>query len=158
MLSSLKLKKTLPKESKIVHKSKTVHRLARFMTEEAVCLMFGIEWEDIHRIECWQYIVYVHAKGVSKFVSYADFPPILGVTLPNKIDCIKWRRRFAHYSKSIYNKKAPQWWEQFYTEELHNTCEFTSESWNNLLGSIDFAFSESTLIILRELAVNRISK
>ena len=57
--------------------------------------MFNIQPEDIYVVECWRYIVYVHAKGVSKFVSYADFPPIVGVTPPSKVDIIKWRRRLA---------------------------------------------------------------
>ena len=68
MLTSLKPRKLVIRESKIAYKSSEIHPLARFVTEEAVCLKFNIKFEDIYIVECWQYIVYVHAKGVSKFV------------------------------------------------------------------------------------------
>ncbi len=79
MLTSLKPKTLIIRESKIIHKSPIINPLARFVTEKAVCLMFNIKLEDIYDLRCWRYIVYVHAKGLSKFVSYADFPPIVGV-------------------------------------------------------------------------------
>ncbi|MEM7556313.1 MAG: hypothetical protein AAF378_19870 [Cyanobacteria bacterium P01_A01_bin.84] len=116
--------------------------------------MFDIEWENIYTIQCWQYIVYVHAKGVSKFVSYADFPPILGVAPPSKVEFVKWRRRWRFQQDSTYNKQAPQWWAQFYACEFHQTSKAMLCSWDKLLESIEFAFNQSTLESLRELVVN----
>jgi len=61
-------------ESKINHKSPVLHPLVRFVTEETAALLFNLKPEEIYRIDCWRHVVYVHGKGVSKFVSYADFP------------------------------------------------------------------------------------
>ncbi|HAZ45331.1 MAG TPA: hypothetical protein DCZ55_12935, partial [Cyanobacteria bacterium UBA11371] len=59
--------------------SKPVHRLARFVTKATAALLFNLKPEQIKRVECWRYVVYVNGEGVSQFVSYADFPPIVGV-------------------------------------------------------------------------------
>lgn len=72
--------------SKIIHKSPVLHPLARFVTEETIALLFEIKPEEIYRIECCRYVVYVYAKGISRFVSYADFPPILNVASPTSQD------------------------------------------------------------------------
>ncbi|WP_293024134.1 MULTISPECIES: hypothetical protein [unclassified Moorena] len=63
------------------------------VTENTVALFFNIQPEEIYRIDCWQHVVYVHAKGVSQFVSYADFPPILGVDPPKTGDYDRWLKR-----------------------------------------------------------------
>ena len=137
-------------ESKLTHKSPFLHRLARFVTEEAVCLMFNIQPEDIYVVECWRYIVYVHAKGVSKFVSYADFPPIVGVTPPSKVDIIKWRRRWRRQHEPSARKQAPIWWAEFLQQELWQTFSPSMlNNWDELLNSIEFAFNEATLKQLR---------
>ncbi|MBA3923724.1 MAG: hypothetical protein H0X31_19340, partial [Nostocaceae cyanobacterium] len=66
MLTSPTQQRPTIRESKIVHKALIIHPLARFVTEEAVCLMFNLSYDDIHVIQCWRYVVYIHAKGVSK--------------------------------------------------------------------------------------------
>jgi hypothetical protein len=79
MVSTLKAKTPVIRASKIHHKSSVLHPLVRFVTEETAAMLFNLKPDEIYRIDCWQHVVYVHGKGVSKFVSYADFPPILGV-------------------------------------------------------------------------------
>lgn len=146
MVSSLKAKKLIIRTSKIVHKSLTPHRLARFVTEEAVCLMFKINFEDIYTVECWRYVVYVHAQGVSKFVSYADFPPIVGVQPPTESDFIKWRKRWRKQHDSNYKKQAPKWWAEFFAQEFWQAnSEYVLHSWGKLIELISFAFREDTL-------------
>ncbi|MBD2340074.1 hypothetical protein H6G64_24195 [Calothrix sp. FACHB-156] len=150
MLSSLKPKVLVIRESKIVHKSAIVHPLARFVTEEAICLIFQISIEDIYTVECWRYMVYIHGKGLSKFVSYADFPPILGVKLPTQSDFIKWRRRWRKQHEPHRHKQAPHWWAKFFIDEF---CQAYSEailhSWAELIELIQFAFNSEKLEELR---------
>jgi hypothetical protein len=146
MVSSLKAKTLVIRESKIVYKSLTRHQLARFVTEEAICLMYKISFKDIYTVECWRYVVYVHAKGVSKFVSYADFPPIIGVQPPAEIDFIKWRKRWRSQHDHTYKKQAPQWWTEFLTQEFQRiTSDSEFYSWGKLIELIKFAFHEDTL-------------
>ncbi|MFK0732949.1 MAG: hypothetical protein ACFKPT_07505 [Gloeotrichia echinulata GP01] len=150
MVSSFKPKTLVIRASKIVHKSSTLHPLTRFVTEEAVCLMFNIRLEDIYTVQCWRYIVYVHAKGLSQFVSYADFPPIVGVKPPTPAEIVKWRRRWRQQHDDAQRQHAPRWWKEFFAEEF---CQAFSEpilySWGKLIGLIKFAFSEETLQTLR---------
>lgn len=150
MVSSLLTKMLVIRTSKIVYKSATPHQLARFVSEEAVCLMFRIGFEDIYTVECWRHIVYIHAKGVSKFVSYADFPPIVGVTPPTALDCIKWRKRWRKTHDHAYKKQAPYWWAEFFTNEFRQaSSESVLSSWGQLVELIKFAFAEDTLQEIR---------
>jgi hypothetical protein len=61
MVSSLKPKALVIRESKIAHKSPIRHSSSRFVTEDAVTIIFNINFENIYVVECWRYIVYVHA-------------------------------------------------------------------------------------------------
>ncbi|HAZ47438.1 MAG TPA: hypothetical protein DDW76_13220 [Cyanobacteria bacterium UBA11369] len=131
------------RESKIIHRSAIVHHLARFVTEETVALLFKIAPEQIERIECWQYVVYVHGVGVSCFVSYADFPPILAVDAPTAKDFVRWRKRWR-------SKFAPQFWQEFYTHQFE--CAFSIAKlfeWGQLVGLVKSALSEAVLQKLR---------
>ena len=56
--------------------------------------MFDLAVEEIYSVERWAHIVYVRGRGVSRFVSYADFPPRLGVAPPTDKDFALWRRRW----------------------------------------------------------------
>jgi hypothetical protein len=151
MVSSLQPKAIAIRESKIVHKSPILHSLARFVTEEAICLMFRIGFEDIYTVECWQHVVYVHAKGISRFVSYADFPPVVGVEPPSTIDFIKWRKRWRKQLDPNQKQQAPEWWAEYFECEFWQApSEPVLYSWGKLLGTIKFAFSEDTLQELRE--------
>ncbi|AKG21815.1 hypothetical protein [Calothrix sp. 336/3] len=154
MLSLPKPKAFVIRESKIVHRSPRIHPMARFVTEDAVCLMFDIKYEDIYVVECWRYVVYVHAKGVSKFVSYADFPPILGVQLPTRAEMVKWRRRWRKQHHSFYRNLAPKWWVDFLIKEMHQAnSRFELHHWQSLLGAIQFAFAEDSLRELQQVLV-----
>jgi hypothetical protein len=132
------------RESKIIHRSAIVHHLARFVTEETVALLFKIASEQIERIECWQYVVYVHGVGVSCFVSYADFPPILAVDAPTDRDFVRWRQRWR-------SKFAPQFWQEFYTHQFE--CAFSIPElfeWGKLVGLVKSALSEGVSQKLRK--------
>ncbi|MBD2598348.1 hypothetical protein BCD64_21535 [Nostoc sp. MBR 210] len=151
MVSSLKPRTLVIRASKIVHKSLCINSLARFVTEEAICLMFRIGFGDIHTIECWRYVVYIHAKGVSRFVSYADFPPILGVEPPTPAEFVKWRRRWRKQHDYAYRKQAPEWWTEFFINEFWQAIsEQNLQSWGELIAVIKFAFTEETLQELRK--------
>jgi len=151
MVSSLKPRALVIRASKIVHKSSLQHPLARFVTEEAICLMFRIGFGDIHTIECWRYVVYVNAKGISRFVSYADFPPILGVAPPTPSEFIRWRRRWRKQHDYAERKQAPEWWAEFFMNEFWQALsQDTLQSWGELVGLIKFAFPEETLQELRK--------
>ncbi|MBW4567261.1 MAG: hypothetical protein KME31_04360 [Tolypothrix carrinoi HA7290-LM1] len=151
MLSSLKPKAIVIRESKIVHKSSIRHSSSRFVTEEAVTIMFNINFEDIYVVECWRYIVYVHAKGVSKFVSYADFPPIVGVEPPTTADFIKWRKRWKKQNEPGKSCKAPELWVKFFLNEFwRSPSEAVLYTWGKLVALIKFAFHEERLQELRD--------
>lgn len=150
MVSLLNPKAIVIRPSKIVHKSLTPHPLARFVTEEAICLMFHIGFDDIYTVECWRYVVYVHAKGISTFVSYADFPPTVGVQPPSTLDFIKWRRRWRKQHDAAHRKQAPEWWEEFFIREFWQApSESVLQNWGELVGRIKFVFSEDSLVKLR---------
>lgn len=125
MLPREQPKSLVIKESKIVHKSWIVHPLARFVTEETAAMLCNIEEEEIYKISCWRYVVHVHGKGVSRFVSYSDFPPITLMNPPTTQDLALWRKRWKKKSKS---KQAPEFWTKFYKQQFQK-----AESPANLL-------------------------
>ncbi|BAY87108.1 hypothetical protein NIES267_66260 [Calothrix parasitica NIES-267] len=150
MLTSLKPRKLVIRQSKISYKSSEIHPLARFVTEEAVCLKFKIKFEDIYVVECWQYVVYVHGKGLSKFVSYADFPPVVGVAPPTTSEMTKWRRRWLKKHDFANAKQAPKWWAHFFAIQFKQSIgETVLYNWGKLINSIRFAFNEEILQKLR---------
>lgn len=130
--------------SKILHKSPVLHPLARFVTEETVALLFNISLDEIYRIDCYRYVVYVHAKGISRFVSYADFPPLVGVTLPDTKDFWRWRKRWK-------GKIAPEFWVKFYIYQFKNASSIDHlQEWGRLVGKIKSEFSQEILQDLRD--------
>jgi hypothetical protein len=130
--------------SKILHKSPVLHPLARFVTEETVALLFNISPDKIYRIDCYRHVVYVHAKGISRFVSYADFPPLVGVALPNGQDFWRWRKRWK-------GKIAPEFWVNFYIYQFKNAFSFEHlREWGMLVGKIKSEFSQEILQDLRD--------
>lgn len=58
------------------------------MTAEAIALLLKVDLAQIKDIRCWAHMVLVVSKGFSRFVSYADLPPILAVKVPNTADVI----------------------------------------------------------------------
>jgi hypothetical protein len=148
MVSTPKAKTLDIRASKINQKSPVLHPLARFVTEETVALLFNLEPDEIYRIDCWQYVVYVHGKGVSKFVSYADFPPILGAESPTNADFVRWRKRWKN--RWTINH-APQFWTNFYTHQFkHASTESDLLVWGKLVATIKSALSVTAVQRLRK--------
>ena len=144
MIASSQLKSSTFTCSKIIHKSPILHPLARFVTEETVALLFSISVEEIYRIECCRYMVYVHAKGISRFVSYADFPPIVGVNEPALQDFGRWYKRWK-------SKLAPLFWTKFYTHKFKEAVSVDSLlEWGMLVAKLKSAISGARLQQLRD--------
>lgn len=144
MISETSAKSRTIAESKIIHKSPILHPLARFVTEETVALLFNIAVDDIYRIECCRYMVYVHAKGISRFVSYADFPPIVGVNAIALQDFGRWYKRWK-------SKLAPLFWTKFYTHKFKEAVSVDSLlEWGLLVAKVKSAISGAGLQQLRD--------
>jgi hypothetical protein len=147
MISETSAKSRTIAQSKIIHKSSILHPLARFVTEETVALLFNISADDIYRIECCRYMVYVHAKNISRFVSYADFPPIVGVELPKIHDFGRWYKRWK-------GKLAPLFWTKFYTHNFQAAVSVDSLlEWGLLVAKLKLAMSGAALQQLRDVYV-----
>lgn len=144
MIAAFQLKSSTLACSKIIHKSPVLHPLARFVTEETVALMFKISTDEIYRIECCRYMVYVHAKGISRFVSYADFPPVLEATPPQLQDFSRWYKRWK-------GKTAPDFWTQFYGYQFKNARSTDRQlAWGKLVAVVKSLLSATALQKLRD--------
>lgn len=144
MISETPAKSRAIAESKIIHKSPILHPLARFVTEETVALLFSISADEIYRIECCRYMVYVYAKGISRFVSYADFPPIIEVRPIALQDFGRWYKRWK-------TKLAPAFWTKFYTHKFKEAVSVDSLlEWGMLVAKLKSAISASALQQLRD--------
>jgi len=123
----------------IKQESKQVHPLARFVTVEAVALILNIDVARIKEIRLWNRMILVVAQGMSRFVSYADLPPILGVALPTKGDIITWRKRW----RKLKQNHAPDFWFNFYAQKIRRSQSLGEvKSWEQLIALINFALSE----------------
>ena len=132
----------------IEHKFSKAHPLLRFVTTETVAFLFKIEVEQIYRIECWPHVVYVHAEGVSRFVSYGDFPPVIAVDWPDEKDFLYWRKRWI---KKWRAEKAPEFWIKFYTQKfIEARSEEKLREWGYLIARVKFCFEEANIERLRE--------
>ncbi|MGB5959242.1 MAG: hypothetical protein WBG73_01180 [Coleofasciculaceae cyanobacterium] len=141
-------KKLVITQSKINHKSGILHPLVRFVTEETVALLFNLQPDEIYRIDCWRHVVYIHGKGVSKFVSYADFPPHIGVETPTTQDFVRWRKR---WKKRWKLNQAPKFWTQFYTYQFKQAAtESKLLNWGKLIAVIKSVLSDTSVQQLRE--------
>ena len=144
MIAAFELKSSTFACSKIIHKSPVLHPLARFVTEETVALLFNISPHEIYRIECCHNMVYVHAKGISRFVSYADFPPILEVKRPCVQDFVGWYKRWKR-------TQAPEFWTKFYTYNFKAAVSVDSLlEWGKLVATVKSVISASALQQLRD--------
>lgn len=131
-----------------IHKSesKRIHSLARFVTPEAIALILTVPVEDIREIRCWQRVILVIGRNFSRFVSYADLPPILG-GLPTARDFVTWRKRWRKH-----NYKAPSFWQQFYTQKLSQAESIAELSaWKRLIDAIANVLDSTVLQALRSL-------
>ncbi len=148
MVSTPKAKTPVIKASKINHKSGVLHPLVRYVTEETAAMLFNLQLDEIYRIDCWRHVVYVHGKGVSKFVSYADFPPSLGVELPNNQDFVLWRKRWQNCWKI---SQAPEFWTTFYKHQFKQaSTEVNLLAWGRLVAVVKFVLPVAGVEQLRE--------
>ena len=153
MVSTLEVRSHVIRESKIIHKSPVLHPLARFVTEETVAMMFNITLAQIDRVECWKNMVYIHAQGVSRFVSYADFPAILDVQAPENQDFVRWRKRWR---KRWHSHLAPEFWQRFYTEHFRNAESLAQlYHWGKLVNVIKSLLSETVIEQLRSIFIEQ---
>lgn len=130
--------------------SNPLHRLARFVSKQAAAIMFNLAVDEIYSVERWANIVYVHGLGVSRFVSYADFPPRIEVAPPTDKDFALWRRRWKR-QRQQQKRQAPPFWLQFFAHQFHQSPSAeVLHNWGRLIGEIKFAFGEDTLQKLRE--------
>lgn len=131
-------------------KSTPRHRLSRFVTKEAIARLLKIAVEQIYRFECWAHILYVHAQGMSRFVSYADFPPVVGVESPSGLDFGYWKRRMA----SLKERYAPDFWVDFYAVKFREAVSVAELlEWGELVGAIKLMLSAIALESLRKVYV-----
>ena len=128
-------------------KSTPRHRLSRFVTKEAIARLLKIKVEQIYRFECWAHILYVHAQGMSRFVSYADFPPVVGVESPSGLDFGYWKRRMA----SQKERYAPDFWVDFYGDKFHQAVSVAELlEWGELVGVVKLMLGAIGLESLRK--------
>ncbi len=128
-------------------KSTPRHRLSRFVTKEAIARLLKIAVEQIYRFECWAHILYVHAQGMSRFVSYADFPPVVGVESPSGLDFGYWKRRMA----SLKERYAPDFWVDFYAERFREAVSVAELlEWGELVGVVKLMLGAIGLESLRK--------
>jgi len=124
------------------------HFLARFVTREAIALLLKIELKQIKDVRCWPNVILVVAEGLSRFVSYADLPPILDVEPPNKRDFGCWRKRW----QKLKEKQAPSFWVRFYAQKFGQSSAVTElHSWGRLVNKIKFALSAPAVQALRSI-------
>jgi hypothetical protein len=126
--------------------SESIHPLARFVTPEAVALLLKIKIEQIKDIRCWKHVILVVAQGLTRFVSYADLPPIIAAEPPKTPDIARWRRRWNKNE----TKQAPEFWLEFYKQKFCQAVSIAQlYTWGQLLGIIKCLLSPTALDSLR---------
>ena len=119
----------IPKQNS---EAKQINPLARFVTKEAVAKVLKVKPEQIRHIRLWPYIIDVVGVGISRFVSYADMPPILGVEPPTLQDCIRWRKRWRSSQH-----RSPIFWVDFYEGKFRQSRSVEElYKWGKLVGKI----------------------
>jgi hypothetical protein len=117
---------------------------SRFATKSAIAMHLKRSTDEIYKVNCWRYVVHVVGKKMSTFVSYADLPPIVGVTLPNHRDVRAWRKRWKKCDHI-----APLFWHNFYAEKLRQVTTMEElQAWEEVLSYISFGLPESSRIEL----------
>lgn len=108
------------------------HPLYRFVSAEAIALLLNIKPEQILKIRCWAHVILVVGKGICRFVSYADLPPVVGVKPATPQEYLRWRKR---WQKNHY--QVPAFWGQFYSQKLRQTQSFAQlHAWVRLIEAI----------------------
>ncbi len=127
--------------------SASLPALARFVTPEAIALLLDIKVEQIKEIRLWARVILVVAKGLTRFVSYADLPPILAAQAPQNSDLARWCRRWN--KREI--KQAPEFWQTFYQQQFQSSADLIQlYNWGKLLGLIKIILPQRMLENLRQ--------
>jgi hypothetical protein len=142
------------RESKIIHKRSKQHPLARFITEEAVALKFNVKIEDIHRIELWDKLVYVYAGKLSRFVSYADFPPLVTEKKPTEFPVAYWSERLRKLQTPPNQTKKQAlltWWTLFYQDRFCQCINLRQlKQWGEVVAILKPSLPDPIIETLRE--------
>ncbi|MUG95847.1 hypothetical protein F7734_27215 [Scytonema sp. UIC 10036] len=126
--------------------SKSIHPLARFVTPEAISLLLKIQTEQIKEIRLWPNVILVVARGLTRFVSYADLPPIVEAEPPKKQDFILWRKRW----RKNETKQAPEFWQEFYKRKFQQASSVSElYKWGVVVRAIKSAICQTALSFLR---------
>ena len=132
----------------IKQESNEVHPLSRFVTVEAMALLLKIDVAKIKEIRLWRYMILVVADGMSRFVSYAEVPPILEVAPVTAKDVITWRKRW----RKLKTNHVPDFWCQFYGRKFGQSNDLEElKRWGQLIATIKFALSQKVIQALRSL-------
>ncbi len=132
----------------IKRESNEVHPLSRFVTVEAMALLLNIDAAKIKEIRLWRYMILVVADGMSRFVSYAEIPPILGVAAPTPKEFITWRKRW----RKLKTNHVPDFWCQFYAQKFGQSNDLEElKRWGQLIASIKFTLPQKVIQALRSL-------
>lgn len=119
----------------IKQESTALHPQTRFVTVEAIAQLLSVHPEQLREIRCWAHVILVVGEGISKFVSYADLPPIVGVEPPTAKDFLRWRKRW-HKNKTY---QAPRFWVEFYAQKFPQAaCAEELYAWEQLVDTIKF--------------------
>ncbi|MBA2749617.1 MAG: hypothetical protein H0U45_12990 [Tatlockia sp.] len=122
--------------------AKYINPLARFVTIEEVALLLKVDITQIKYIRCWARVVGVR---FSRFVSYADLPPIIAAEAPHTADIIRWRKR---WNKNTHG--ASQFWLEFYKQKFEQALNVSQlHDWGQIIGVIKFGLSLVTVQKLR---------
>lgn len=134
----------------IKQESNEINPLSRFVTVEAVALLLNIDAAKIKEIRLWRYMILVVADGMSRFVSYAEIPPILQVAPPTAKDFLAWRKRWG----KLKTNHVPDFWCKFYAQKFGQSNVLEElKRWGQLIATIKFALSQKVIQALRSLYV-----
>lgn len=98
----------------IKQESNEINPLSRFVKVEAVALLLNMDAAKIKEIRLWRYMILVVAEGMSRFVSYAEIPPILAVAPPTVKDFLALAKRW----RKLKTNHVPDFWCQFYKAKI----------------------------------------
>ena len=130
----------------IKQESNEINPLSRFVTVEGVALLLNIDAGRIKEIRLWRHIILVVADGMSRFVSYAEIPPILGVAPPTQKDFITWRKRW----RKLKTHHVPDFWGKFYAQKFEQSKNVEElKNWGQLIAIIKFALSAKVIQMLQ---------
>jgi hypothetical protein len=141
-VDSLNKIKSNPMIAIIKQESNEINPLSRFVTVEAIALLLNIDAAKIKEIRLWRYMILVVADGMSRFVSYAEVPPILGVAPPTAKNFIAWRKRW----RKLKTNHVPDFWCQFYAQKFGQSNDLEElKRWGQLIATIKFALSPKVI-------------